>query len=374
MAEYLVIGGKNEDAVLHALAVAADIATKKADAQVDIATSPALAPVARLGKTPRRVVEVKIAPSAPGVSLDALKNAPSGGWKGVFSFAQKAAKTAALSARNQFGQYRELAEELRIVRYDAVVDLDGDAAGLLAAKLAAADKVFGFAADNLPDAAPGASLLYHDTRAVPRNLPRREQCRRLAADCLGYTPPARPEWDFADPPPPANAPAPPFLLIGGKIPEPFMEILRAAGPPLFAPESPADILAAARICECAAGNGIAVALAAAAGARALFIGGAANSPPEATATESPTALQQEIGEILGRRAPLEKESATTPESSAPAQTPPTSQKPATESAAAANVDDSPASDSANSESAESTESVKPADSSPGGSDKLRIKR
>lgn len=309
MAEYLVIGGKNDEAALHALAVGADIAAKM-NAQVDIAVAPAAAAVARLGKTPRRVVEVHItAPSVPGISLDAMKQAPSGGWKGVMSFARAAAKTAAGAAKQQFGQYRELADELRLVRYDVVVDISGDAVGLLAARIADTPKVLGFATENIPDAAPGASLLYHDSRAVPSNLPRREQCRRLAAAGFGYTLQPRPEWNFIDSPPPAGLPEVPFILIGGGIPAPFMEILCVSGLPLFTPETPADMLAAARRASCAVGNGIAIAIAAAAGAHTLFIGGAAHTPPEAATTESPTALKNAIDEVL-QRAAAEKSAAT----------------------------------------------------------------
>ena len=366
MADYLIIGGKNDDSALCALAVAADIAVKL-DAQTDIATTPARAPIVRLGRNLRRVVEVDIAPSStPDVSLDALKNAPSGGWKGMLSFAKKAAQDAAVSARQNFGQYRALADDLRLVRYDAAVDLDADAAGLLAARLASATKVLGFASENIPDAAPGASLLYHDARAVPRSLPRREQCRRLAAAFFGYTLDPRPPWDFIAPPLPANAPAAPFILIGGDIPEPFMEILRAAGLPLFAPDSPADMLAAAQAGECAVGSGVAVSIAAAAGARALFIGGAAHAPPEATTTESPSALQDALAQALTAARLQKSETEESP-------SPPSAQNLTPQNAAAQKPEDNSASSQDTAHAQESAaEAAETAEKSPSGG--LRLKR
>ena len=304
MAEYLVIGCKDEDSAMSALAVAADIAAAK-DAQVDIATSPQCAPIIRLGKTPRQVLEIDISPSMPAdLSWETVKKAPFSGMKNLLSAASKASKIAASSAMENFKQYRETIEKLRLAHYDAALDLDATAAGLFAARSANTEKVYGFAAENIPDAAPGASLLYHESRAVSKNMSRREQCRKLAAQILNYAPPPLPEWDFIDTTPPADIPESPFILLCGKIPAPFMAALNETGLPLYTPDSEINTLAAARMCRFAVGTNISIP--AAAGVKSFFIGGATYPLPNSHTVESPSALREGIAALPGASPPEAK--------------------------------------------------------------------
>ena len=294
MPEYLIIGGKDSSQALAALAAAADIAATGDDVIVDIIVPTDVADIVRMSEVPRRVIAANIAPTAPdGFSPDK----PSGGWRGVLSAAQTAAKSAANAATKNFAQYRELMDEIRMVRYTAAFDTVADAAALLVARMASADKIIGFSAGVIPDAAPGAVLMYHEPRGVPSNLPHREKCRRLVSQQLDFTLTPTPKWRFRSFSPPSWAPSPPFILTGGRIPEPFSEVLADAGMPVV--ETPSDatveeIFAAATVASSVAGSGLTAELAAAAGTRTFFIGSEKHRPPEATLTESPAALREAI--------------------------------------------------------------------------------
>ena len=299
MSEYLIVGGKNDDTVLSALAVAADLHSQK-EAQVDIAVPPARVELAQLGKTPRRIVAANVTPSGIPQLAEKAKT-PGGGWRGMLTAAQSVAQSAAQSAKQNFSQYRELAEELRLTRYDVVIDLDADAAGLVVARIANAEKILGFAAANIPNAATGASLLYHETRAPSTKLPYRTQCRLLAGLYFGYEPSSIPEWNFKEtPPPPPWVPNSRFILQAGNVPPPFAEILSGSDIDtvlLPANATAAEILAAVTAAAVIVGNGIAATLATTTTNRVLFIGGAQHLPPGAILIESPAALKDEFTTI-----------------------------------------------------------------------------
>ncbi|MGI9307541.1 MAG: hypothetical protein ACR2P5_09635 [Gammaproteobacteria bacterium] len=308
MPEYLIIGGKTEDAAPAALAVAADLAGRQ-EAQVDIAAPVAHQDAVSLSACVRRVVGFDLTPSAkPDLSMDSLKQKAAGGWRGLLS----AARGAARGAAENFEQYRGLRDELRLARYDMIIDLNADAGSVIIARLADSVKVAGFSAENLPGAAPGMALFYHDSYAVPSNLPRLEQCRRLAGRALNYEPGPQPGWNFKDFPRPEWTPAAPFILLGGKIPAPFGEILTGANlplcgaPPAPAPPetiSPPDLLALAAAAVCVAGNGLAAGLGAALRKPVFFIGGKPQLPPNAVLTDSPAALKESLDGVLRRLHP-----------------------------------------------------------------------
>ncbi len=308
MPEYLVIGGDDESAV-HAMAVAADLVNHVPGAQADIAVPAGQKTAAELGSNARRVVGFELAPSSvPNISVGAIKEAAGGGWKNLMSAARGKAKEAAAAATENFGQYRELREELRLARYDVVFDLYAGAGSVLVARSAAAVKVVGFAAENIPHAPPGLTLLYHENHPAPKNIPRREQCRMLAARTLGYECSPHPEWNFKPFSPPAWAPPPPFILLGGHIPAPFAEILSAAGAPLVGESPPAEappqpvsageLLALAAAAACVVGGGLAAALGTAQKTPVFFIGGKQRMPPNAILTDSPAALKEALDGVL----------------------------------------------------------------------------
>ena len=310
MPEYLVIGGAG-DAAIDALAVAAD-AARINGAQVDIAVPAEAKAAAELGGNVRRVIGFELAPSSvPEVSLGALKKAAGGGWQNALSAARGKLKEAAESAAENFEQYRNLREELRAARYDAVLDLSASAGSVIVARCADAVKVVGFAAENVPHAPPGLQLLYHENYPAPKNIPRQRRCRMLAGRALGYEPRARPEWNFKEFPLPEWAPEAPFVFVWGNIPAPFAEILTASGArlagalPAPPPEdvSPEALLASVGAAACVAGSGLAAALAAARGTPVLFIGGAADMPPGAVLTDSPAALKKELDAVLSSASP-----------------------------------------------------------------------
>lgn len=82
---------------------------------------------------------------------------------------------------------RRLKAELRARRYDFVVDLQGLAKSVIAARLAGAP-IAGYDAKSIRE--PAASRLYKLTFAVPRNLHAVERNRRLLAAAFAYEVPA----------------------------------------------------------------------------------------------------------------------------------------------------------------------------------------
>lgn len=294
MPEYLIIGGKNSDQALAAMAVAADINATGDDVIVDIIVPADAADIVRLSEVPRRVIAANVAPTPPSGFSPEI---PSGGWRGVLSAAQTAAKSAADAAAKNFSQYRELTDEIRMVRYTMAFDIVADPSALLMARMASTEKIIGFAPGVIPNAAPGSALMYHEPRTVPSSLSYREKCRRLVAQQLNFSLTPVPEWRFRTFTPPAWSPSSPFILIGGRIPAPFSEVLADAGMPVV--ETPSDatveeIFAAATAASSVAGSGLTTDLAAAAGARTFFIGSEKHCPPEATLTESPAALREAL--------------------------------------------------------------------------------
>ena len=358
MPEYLVIGGAGESAV-NALAVAADLVNHTSGAQADIAVPLAHKEIAELSNNVRRVVGFEIASSpVPDISLGAFKEAAGGGWKNMLSAARGKVKEAAESAAENYGQYKILREELHLARYDVVFDLQADAGSVIVARCAESVRVVGFATDNIPNAPPGLTLLYHDNYPAPKSIPRRQQCRTLAARALGYEFSPQPEWNFKPVSPPASAPNSPFILLGGNVPEPFAKILTDAGLPLVggangaggaedsaaAEFTPGELLALAGAASCVAGGGLAAALGTATGTPVMFIGGKEHMPPNAVLTDSPAALKEALDGILRAHqpAPPPPEETTAPESAAP-ESPkePNSPAGAEESAAAEAAKESP---------------------------------
>lgn len=346
MPDYLLIHGQSDSAVINAMAVAEDL-QRKQGAQVDIVVPPERQAIAELCLTLRRVVAVDIAPSVPQLPLAELKTelqSEHGGWKNkllaatqsraLLNTVKSGVKSVAEAALSNFRQYRDLLDELRLVGYDAVIDLDANAFSMLVSRAAKTKKIIGFAAANINNAPAGLELLYHETRVVPKNLSRLQQCRQLAARTLGYEPDPQPAWQLKPCPPPPWMPPTPFILVGGKVPPPFVKTAAAAGLPLLgdfpdsaikppAPPAIGDWAALAKAAAVVIDSDVFAALATATGTPTIFIGGKKDMPDNALLAESPAALQSALSECLSASAKTitaEKlpPAAATADSSAPA--------------------------------------------------------
>ena len=303
MADILIIRG-GSDQVVDALAAVGDVLANVPQVQVDLAVPADTAAIAKLSGAVRRVVSIAAFSSPDFSALGARRN-----WKAKF---WAAAKTVAAAANENLQDYRAVAKELRLVRYDLVFDLDASAFSVAVARAAKADKIIGFNPSSLPSAAPGAALLYHEVRTAPPKAPPLLRCRHLLADYFNYEMLSPPPWNVLvdNNALPVWMPQTPFILVGDKIPAPFWQEIQASHMGAVVGNSPAanvcppdgvmapaTIAALAKKAVAVVGNGLTTAIAAAVGAKTLFIGAATAAPFAAVLVDTPTALKQALADM-----------------------------------------------------------------------------
>ena len=297
--DYLLVRGKSPENAVDALAVAADMDAVSEEVQVDIATTGNLVDYLEVGGAVRRVVGI----DAPDIEeIKGLNfSETDGGWgKKLFSAAKSLTKMAGENARNYWG----MAETLRLVRYDAVFDLDASAFSLAVARLAKADRIVGFDVSGLSNPAPGAAMMYHETYLIAKELSREMRARRLVARHLDYAIGGR-RNHLRETPPLSVAPSEDFVLLCGQVPRPFREAVEAREIVVISEaDGPYDALsglervALARQAKAAVGDGGGLGLAAVAGAAALFIGALSEKPENAVAVTTPTELNGALESLL----------------------------------------------------------------------------
>lgn len=218
MADFLLIRSGGDAQVLEALAVAADLLARFGDdVQIDIITTEELAGCAELGLDVRRVVAV---PPFAKEEWGNLRKPEGDSWQSKLFSSSRALKNL---VQVNSKKYRALAEELRLVTYEAVFDLDMTAFSLSAVKMAKTDKAVGFDGSQDNSALPGFSLIYHDSYLIPTNFSHVQRCRQLVARHLDYKPQAvgraylkaqeRPDW-LGDAP---------YIFIANLVPASFIE-------------------------------------------------------------------------------------------------------------------------------------------------------
>lgn len=220
MADYLLIRSGGNIQVVEALAVAADLVDKLGDdAQVDIATTETLVSCAQMGSHIRRVIGI------PPLGTDTLANItkPEGSsWKEKLLSSTQAVKSF---VKDNSKNYWKTSENLRLVRYDVVFDLDMNAFSLSTTKISKNDKIIGFDGSAGKESMTGASLLYHDSYKIPNDLSSGMRRRQLVARHFDYSPSHlsdsyiksydRLEW-LGDSP---------YILLSGNVPNVFTDTI-----------------------------------------------------------------------------------------------------------------------------------------------------
>lgn len=347
MHEILLIRGTDPIHVVDALAVAAELVQSLGeDTQVDIAVPAAYADYAALSSAVRRVIPV----AAPETgSWEALSDGDGDGNDSPDTHAAvklggklfSAAKKISALAGENIKTYWKLKEELRITEYDVVFDFDFSAFSVALNKAAKSKKVVGFNVQQVPQAIPGGDLTAHEVYLIRGEMSDSTRMRHLAARHFDYRTATEAEpldWLLHPGSAPPDTPAPPYLLAGGMISPPFMQIIEQQALPVVRVESEhtwsaSELTGMVQGAERVVGNGIASALAAAAGIANIFIGTAKLAPARAVCVETPVALS----EILLAALP----SADTPVADAAADAP-SADTPVADAAADAPSTDAPA--------------------------------
>ena len=304
------------------LAVAAEVSTTLKGAQVDVAVPAEFADLMSLSAAVHRVIPVSPPEGGWGdlTAGDESEGAAAAAGLGgkLFSAAKKLSSVAGKNVRT----YWQLAEQVRAVQYDAVFDFEFSAFSVAVAKLAKTQKVVGFDPSSLPAAIPGAVLTAHDTFFVKGEMSHSTRMRKLVAKFFDYhaAEDARAlDWQLR----PGDAPstASPYMLVSASLPPPFLEVAQQGDLPVVqldealpAAQMAGMVSGAARV----AGSGIATALAVAYGAKAYYIGSAADAPQRARLVSTPAELAQALAPAAVEEAPAAmEEQAAAPEAAPP---------------------------------------------------------
>ena len=291
MHEILLIRDGGCERVVDTLAVAAELVLSLGtDTQVDIAVPESCAEYVFMSSVVRRVIAVPAIDTEHGI--EKTKKASIGST--LFSATKK---LSALTGRN-VQAYWNMSKDLRITEYDAVFDFDFSPFSIAVSKVAKTKQIIGFDVQNIDKTSKISYLSAHETYHIKGEMSNSSRMRHLAARHFSYSPATDGiplDWCFNTYPAPEMIPQQPYIVVGGRVPAPFMTLVKESNlSVLVLEEQPTmraeDITGALQSAKIAVGNGVVSALAAAVGIPNLFIGSGKDIPQRAISITTPSAL------------------------------------------------------------------------------------
>ena len=300
MHDFLLVRSQSVENCVDLLWVAAELTEVFDQAQVDIAVPEDYTDYMNISDVVRRVISVPPPDTSTLASLAEKKN---DSWRDtIFSAAKKITATASKNAR----AYWTLAEELRLLHYDAVFEFDSNMFGIGVTRLAKTEKIIGFDERNIDSPATGAKLMYHETYHIPGHMSHSMRLRQLAGRHFNYSPIPR-DNKISRQAPPENTPKTPYIVIGGNIPKVFLQTVYSGGisiagnaenAPINAKDmSAANLVGLIQNAAAVFGNGPVTAIAALTGKPTWFIGNERDLPEKADYISTPTILKEAMQKL-----------------------------------------------------------------------------